>query len=167
MNLTDPVESEKNEVLRFIKDIRRTDIILGVVLLLIFLIPIVIGILMIIDKNYYGISPIVIFGFVMLVPFGLFLSDLDRQKLIKEGRYSVARGKVESRDAAAASRYRNTYYITVRLDDGTTRRFKSSQKMYFRAKEGRKALIVCYRKENEEDKSLPADVIVLKDIDQE
>lgn len=167
MNWTDPVESEKNELIRYIKGIRTADIIFGIVVLIICIVPIIVGILMLIDGNLYGISPIVIFSLVLLVPFGLFLSDLDKKKLIMEGNYKVSRCRVVSRDTAHAGRYKTYYFISVRADDGKVRKFKSNSKMYFRAKEGVKALLVCYPKKNEEDKGFPVDVIIPKDTGME
>ena len=167
MNWTCPTESEKEEMIRYIKGIRTFDVIMGIVVLIICLIPIAVGIFMLIDGNLYGISPIVIFTLVLLVPFGLFLSDLDRKKLIMEGDFTVCRCRVKSKNATHAGRYRTTYYISVLADDGKVRRFKSNSKMFFRAKEGSRAMLVNYPKKNEEDKGIPVDVIVYKDADME
>ena len=43
----------------------------------------------------------------------------------------------------------------------------SGSKMFFRAKEGSRAMLVNYPKKNEEDKGIPVDVIVYKDADME
>ena len=164
MNWTSPTEYEHGELVRFIRNIRRGDVAFAVVLFILFLIPIAIGIWMLTDHNMLGLAPLISFSILMLVPMGCLISDLDRKKLILDGDYSVCRCRVASRNAVRSGRTKVTYFISVRLDDGSIRKFKTRSDEYSKAKEGEKALVVLYKKTEDLKKELPPDVVILREI---
>lgn len=159
MNWSSPTEYEHSEAMRFIASIRRSNVIMGIVTILVALVPITVGIFMIREGMYYAVTLIVVFVFFIFASIGMIISDRDREELIKNGDYKVCRCRVAARNTTRAGRSRVTYYVSVQLDDGGIRKFKATRGMYYRAKEGEKALVISYK----EDSRVPTDVIVLKE----
>lgn len=156
---TKPTPQEHNAVLRYIKHFRRNDIIMCLIFALIGFGLMSVGIYAIIDKFQYSTGFIIVAIVFLIISLGCGISDLDRYKLICDGKYTVITCMVTGR-SCTRTKYHTEYKVRVTNTNNEETSHIVSSFTYRKAGNGMKAVIVNYSSDDLSKSKIPADVVI-------
>lgn len=156
---TKPTPQEHEAILRYIKHFRRNDILMCIIFAAIGCGLMTAGVYAVIDKFPYAAGFIIAAVVVLIISFGCGVSDIDRYKLIRDGKYTVISCKVTGR-SSTRTRYHTEYKVRVMSPDNKKASHIVSGFTYRKAGEGMKALIVNYSSDNTAQRKIPVDVVI-------
>ncbi|MCR4556939.1 MAG: hypothetical protein K5779_03845 [Saccharofermentans sp.] len=159
MNWSAPVEAEHASVLKYIRTLRRGDIVRCIIFAFAGTVFLATGIYAVIDKFEYAFGFFIPAVFLFLISGGCLLTNADRYRIIRERGYEVERCRVISRQAYR-SRYHTDREVTVLRSDGKQSNYKVTSLTYRNAKEGAVALLVDYTREHEGKRDIPIDMVI-------
>ena len=159
MDWSKPTASEHVDVVLFIKRIRRTDVICGIIFGLLSLLVIGISIYAFIDKFRYGIALAILGLFLLIVSIGMFVSDLGQYRKIMAQDYMVSRCRVKTHFTAVSGRH-TSHYLILLCPNGNESKYTVHKFVYKQAKEGRRALLVDYSESHKGHREIPSDVVI-------
>ena len=159
MNWSEPTTEEHETVQKFIRRIVSVNTAASVAFFLFAVACIALGVWMITDKNYYGITPCVFGVIIALVGLGTALTGRDRYKKIMAKDYAVSRCRVVSRDVKR-TRYHTARYVSILCPNGNTSRYEVKAFVYRRAAEGERALLVDYSETHKGPREIGIDLVI-------